>query len=554
MVPIEIIGTATGTLVSTAAETRMINRSAAWLTLLLLPACTPGDSAGEPDSGASGAYDLLIAGGNVVDGTGAPARRADVLVRGGQIAYVGGVDSDTIDPGIRETFDARGLAVAPGFIDAHAHGDPDDPGTNRFENFLAQGVTTIVLGQDGGSPQAAEFAAHLDSVAAARPGVNVAYLIGHNTIRRESGVEFGDPGSEGLVRMTELVTQGLEAGAFGLSTGLEYDPGSRAGVDELVAIARPVAEVGGVVSSHLRSEDADRVEESLDELIEQGRRSGARVHASHLKIVLGRDTVRAAALLDQMARARAEGVEVTADVYPYTASYTGIGILFPEWAKPPNDYDAVLAERRDELAAHLRERVESRNGPVATRFGTDALAGRTLADVAEERGMPYEDVLIDLGPDGASAAYFVMDENVMSWLLRDPYVAVSSDGSPTMQHPRGYGSFARVMRRFVVWEEVLELEEAVRKMSGLTASIFGFDDPARIDVPRGQVHEGWAADLIAFDPADVNDAADFERPHLPAEGMRAVWVNGRLAWRDGKPADGVSTGGEGNGRVLRARR
>lgn len=539
----------------------MLNRSAAWLTLLLLPvllpACAPGDSAGDPDSEISGAYDLLVAGGNVVDGTGAPARRAEVLVRGDRIVFVGGLDPDTLDRDIRETFDATGLVVAPGFIDAHAHGDPTDPETNRFENFLAQGVTTIVLGQDGGSPRAAELAAHLDSVAAAPPGVNVAYLVGHNTVRRESGVEFGDPGTEGLVRMTELVAQGLEAGAFGLSTGLEYDPGSRAGVDELVAIARPVAEVGGVVSSHLRNEDADRVEESLDELIEQGRRSGARVHASHLKIVLGSDTVRAAALLDQMARARAEGVEITADVYPYTASYTRIGILFPDWAKPPNVYDSVLVERRDELAAHLRERVESRNGPGATRFGTGNLAGHTLADVAERRGVPYEDVLIELGPDGASAAYFVMDENVMSWLLRDPHVAVSSDGSPTMLHPRGYGAFAKVLRRYVVEEGMLGLEEAVRKMSGLTASVFGLDDPGLVDIPRGQLREGWAADLVAFDPAEVEDRADFEKPHLWAGGMRAVWVNGRLAWEGGElPAaeEGEPAAPSNHGVVLRARR
>lgn len=524
-----------------------------------LPSACGPDRSGGPSEAArgAGAYDVLIAGGSVVDGTGAPARRADVLVRGGRIAYVGDVDPDTVAAGIREIFDATGLVVAPGFIDAHAHGDPADPETNGFENFLAQGVTTIVLGQDGSSPPAAGLAAHLDAVATARPGVNVAYLVGHNTIRRESGVEFGEPGTEGLVRMTELVAEGLGAGAFGLSTGLEYDPGSRAGVEELVAIARPVAEVGGVVSSHLRSEDADRVEESLDELIEQGRRSGARVHASHLKIVLGRDTVRAAALLDQMARARAEGVEVTADVYPYTASYTGIGLLFPDWAKPPNDYDSVRVERRDQLAAHLRARVESRNGPEATRFGTGGLAGRTLAEVAEKRGVSYEEVLIELGPDGGSAAYFVMDENVMRWLLRDPHVAVSSDGSPTMLHPRGYGSFAKLIRRYVFEEGALELEEAVRKMSGLTASVFGFDDPALVDVPRGQVREGWAADLVAFDPVEVEDRADFERPHLWAGGMRAVWVNGRLAWQGGEPPAaerGEPAEPASHGVVLRARR
>ena len=538
---------------------RITRIAALLLPLVLLPACTLGGDSDEVEESAGaatvGPYDLLIDGGTVVDGSGDPGRPADVLVRDGRIAFVGELDPDTIEMAEGgERFDATGLVVAPGFIDAHAHGDPTDPDDPPFTNFLAMGVTTILLGQDGGSPPPAELAAHLDSVDAARPVVNVAYLVGHNTIRRESGVGFDDPDSEGLLRMSELVRQGLDAGAFGLSTGLEYDPGSRAAMDELVAIARPVGEVDAVVSSHLRSEDADRVEAALDELIEQGERSEARVHASHLKIVLGRDTVRAASLLDAMSRAEALGVEVTADVYPYTASYTGIGILFPEWARPPNDYETVLAERRDELAAYLRERVESRNGPGATLFGSTELAGRTLADVAEERGVPFEDVLIELGPDGASAAYFVMDEAVMSWLLEDPRVAVSSDGSPTMQHPRGHGAFARVIRRYVVEEGLFTIEEAVRKMTGLTASIFRLDDPDVVEVSRGQLRAGWAADIVAFDPEAVYDPADFEHPHRLAEGMSAVWVNGRLALRSGEPVGTVGAGAApaGSGRALRA--
>jgi N-acyl-D-aspartate/D-glutamate deacylase len=351
-----------------------------------------------------------------------------------------------------------------------------------------------------------------------------------------------------MVRMSGLVAQGLAAGAFGLSTGLEYDPGSRSGMDELAAIAGPVAEVGGVISSHMRTEDADQVEEALGELIEQGRRSGARVHASHLKIVLADDPEQATALLELMARAREEGVEVTADVYPYTASYTGISILFPEWARAPNDYEDVVQERRDQLAEHLRRRVESRNGPEATLFGSGRWSGRTLAEVAAEQSRPFEDVLIELGPDGASAAYFVMNEDVMRALLSDAQVVVSSDGSPTMQHPRGYGSFARVIRQFVVEEEILTLEEAVRKMSGATAAIYRLDDPAVVDPPRGLVREGWAADLLVFEPIEVRDAADFEHPHRLAEGMRAIWVNGETAWRAGQP-----NSGPGNGKVLRAR-
>ncbi|MGI9037296.1 MAG: N-acyl-D-amino-acid deacylase family protein [Gemmatimonadota bacterium] len=522
------------------------------LASLLTAACSPdGPTARTADgpegaaASASGAYSWLISGGTVVDGTGNPGRSADVLMRGDRIAFVGSLDPDTID--VRERFDATGLVVTPGFIDAHAHGDPvEEPG---FENFLAMGVTTIVLGQDGGSPEVGEMAETMDAVDAAHPGVNVAYLVGHNTVRRESGVGFGDPGSEGLVRMSDLVTEGLEAGAFGLSTGLEYDPGSRSDLDELAAIARPVAAADGVVVSHVRNEDADAIAASMDELIEQGRRSGARVHISHMKIVLGNDTAQATALLVAMARARAEGVEVTADVYPYTASFTGIGILFPEWSRPPNDYVAVVRDRRDELAEHLRGRVESRNGPEATLFGAGDFSGRTLAEIAAEQGRPYEDVLIDLGPDGAQAAYFVMNERVMAKLLNDPHVAVSSDGSPTMQHPRGHGSFSRIIRQYVEDQGLFPLEAAVHKMSGLTASIYGLDDPSRVDVPRGQVREGWAADLLVFDPAEVRDVADFEHPHRLSEGMRAVWVGGVPVWRDGKPS-----GEERGGRVLRARR
>ena len=525
---------------------RLFRPGVAALAATVLLACAPNE-ADRPQSAAEVPrveYDWLIAGGTVVDGTGEPARRADVLVREGRIAFVGPVDPDTLE--VRERFDAEGLIVAPGFIDAHAHGDPArDP---AFPNFLAMGVTTIVLGQDGGGPEVAALDEHLRAVDAARPAINIAYLVGHNTIRRESGVGFDAPGSEGMVRMSALVAQGLAAGAFGLSTGLEYDPGSRSGMDELAAIAGPVAEVGGVISSHLRTEDADQVEEALGELIEQGRRSGARVHASHLKIVLADDPAQATALLKLMARAREEGVEVTADVYPYTASYTGISILFPEWARPPSDYEAVVHDRRDQLAEHLRRRVESRNGPEATLFGSGPWSGRTLAEVAAEQNRPFEDVLIELGPDGASAAYFVMNESVMRALWIDPHVVGSSDGSPAMQHPRGYGSFARVIRQFVVEEEILSLEEAVRKMSGATAAIYRLDDPAVVDPPRGLVREGWAADLLVFDPTEVRDAADFEHPHRLAEGMRAIWVNGEPAWRAGEPSSAAR-----NGKVLRAR-
>jgi len=476
---------------------------------------------------------ILIAGGLLVDGTGAPARRADLLIVEGRIAHTGMLDPDTLE--VSELVDATGLVVTPGFIDAHAHGNPlSTPG---FPSFLAQGVTTILLGQDGSSPEVAELPELMRSVAAAQPAVNVAWLVGHNTIRGESGVGFGAPGAAGLERMASLVATGMAAGAFGLSLGLEYTPGNQAGLDELAAIARPVAARDGIVMSHMRNEDADQVEASLAELIEQGRLSGARVHASHIKIVLGNDPAQARHLLEMMESGRREGVMVTADIYPYTASFAGLSILFPDWARPPNDYQAVVRNRRAELAEYLRVRVEDRNGPEATLFGSGTWSGRTLAEVARELGRPFEEVLVDLGPGGGQAAYFVMNEEVMATLLAGPYVVVASDGSPTMSHPRGYGSFPRVIRRFVVEEGLLSLEEVVHRMTGLTASILGLDDPDRVEVPRGTLAAGWAADVLVFDPAELRDRADFEAPHRLAEGMRGVWVNGVRAWSEvGAPA------------------
>jgi N-acyl-D-aspartate/D-glutamate deacylase len=511
--------------------------------LLLLSLSWGGAGLGPDDEPAS-SYDWHVRGGTVVDGTGAPARRADVLVRGDTIAHVGPVDADTVDA--ERTVDATGLHVTPGFIDAHAHGNPVE--TPRFRNFLAMGVTTIVLGQDGGGPEAGAFADRLRAVERAGPFVNVGSLIGHNTLRREAGIGYDTPTDAERRALAGLVEQGLEAGALGLSTGLEYDPGTQARMPELVALAEPVAARDALVMSHVRSEDAADVENSIGELIEQGRRSGAHVHAAHLKIVLSDDPAQADAVLDQMAVARTDGRTVTADVYPYTASFTGVSILFPEWARPPNDYETVRTNRTDELRAFLADRVETRNGPDATLFGTGRWTGLTLAEVADSTGRSPAEVLMDLGPDGPSAAYFVMDEAVMKRFLAAEHTVVSSDGSPTMRHPRGHGAFARVLARYTGPDELLSLEEAVHKMTGRTAAILGLDDPDRVETPRGLVQEGYAADLLAFDPTAVEDRATFAHPHRLARGMTRVWVNGTLTWA----ADSL-VAPTGRGTVLRAR-
>ena len=485
-------------------------------------------------------YDLLIEGGRVIDGTGTPGYGADVLVHGDRIVFIGAVDRERIRAA--KVISAGGKVVTPGFIDVHAHGNPLR--TPAFENFLAMGVTTITLGQDGSSPGGEDPSAWMEAVDAIVPGANIVLFVGHGTVRQLAGVGIAPvPDPAQLRRMVGLVEKAMRAGCFGLSTGLEYRPGSFAGLRELVALAEPVGRSGGVVMSHMRSEDDDAIEGALAELIAQGARASSPVHVSHIKVVYGHGARRAEELLSQMADARRKGIRITADIYPYEASYTGIGIVFPDWAKPPYDYREVVAERRQELADYLRRRVMRRNGPRATLFGTGPWTGKTLAEVAEELGKPFEEVLMDdIGPGGASGAYFTMDPALQERLLIDPNVMICSDGSPTMRHPRGYGAFARVIRVYVGERGLLTIEEAVRKMTGLPAATLGLDRQM-----RGLLRPGWAADILVFDPRTVRDRATFEEPHRPAEGLDWVIVNGRIVRERG------AFNGERNGRVLRRR-
>jgi N-acyl-D-amino-acid deacylase len=479
---------------------------------------------------------IVIGNGMVIDGTGAPARRADVLLRDKRIVAVGQVEA----PAGARVIDAEGMVVTPGFIDAHAHGDPLE--TPEFENFLAMGVTTIVLGQDGSSPSPRTLDRWFDRVQEKQPGPNIAVFVGHGTVRRDAGVGTNpEPTATQLRTMQRLIEQALAAGCFGLSTGLEYLPGSYSSLDELAALAEPVGRAGGLVMSHMRSEDDLLIDGALDELIEQGRRGGCAVHVAHIKVIGGDGRQRAEQILQRMQAARDKGVTITADIYPYTASYTGIGILFPAWAKAPNDYAEVVRTRRDELTGYLRHRVNRRNGPEAVLLGTGKWQGRTLAQVARDVGKPFEDVLVDdIGPTGVSAAYFGMNEELQARLLVDPHVMICSDGSPTGYHPRGHGAFARIVQEFVIERGLLTLEEAVRKMTGLTAETVGLDR-----VQRGRIAVGYAADVLVFDPKQVRATATYENPHQLAEGFDLVIVNGRIVREDGRFT------GQRAGRVLR---
>lgn len=500
------------------------------IVALLLGSCRPLASI----PGADIPFDLWIRGGQVVDGSGRGAFAADVLLRADTIAYVGEVPAGLVVA--RDTIDAGGKYVTPGFLDPHAHGDPF--ATPDFQNFLAMGVTTISLGQDGFSPQKENMGVWLDSLDQQGTGTNVLFFAGHSTLRQLSGVGFhADPSVAQIESLQALLARQIEAGCWGLSTGLEYTPGMYASAAELDALAAITGRYGRVLMSHVRNEDDDALRSSLEELLVLGRH--CRVHVSHLKSVYGKGAARAEEILAWLDSARQEGISVTADLYPYSASYTGIGIVFPAWAKAPNDYAAVLKSRRAELAAYLRDRVNRRNGPEATLIGTGPFTGKTLADIARETGKPFEAVLMDdMGPTGASGAYFVMNDELQERLAQDTLIMFCSDGSPTGFHPRGHGTFARVIETYVREKHLFSLEEAVRKMTSLPAQTIGMKD-------RGLITAGYRADVLVFDPANVRERASFPDPLQLASGMDYVIVNGKIALQSGVFA------AERPGRVLR---
>lgn len=473
-----------------------------------------------------------IAGGTLADGTGAPTFKADILIRGDSIAYIGAVNADTIQA--NHVVDASGKMVSPGFIDVHAHGSPLE--TPEFRNFLAMGVTTIVLGQDGSSPRAGSIEQWFRKVEAIDPAVNIAAFSGHGSLREQVNVGKKVPTGQELDRMVRLLKADLEAGAFGMSTGLEYVPGMYAGETELKRLAKVVGQYGGLVMSHMRSEDDAKIKASLDELAEQGR--FARVHASHLKVVYGKGAKRAKEILTYIDSLRTQGVIFSADVYPYAASFTGIGIVFPKWAKTRSEWRNAMNERPALLRSFLKRKVTKRNGPDAILFGSGEFAGMTLQEAAVQEGISPIDLLLKRGPQFASAAHFVMNEKLQEQLILGKKVMISSDGSPTMGHPRGYGSFAKVINRYVNEKGLLTIEEAIFKMSGLPAQTLGLEK-------RGTLKEGNKADILIFDPTEVRDVATFENPHRLARGFNWMMVNGALVRKNGEFKNGRS------GEVLR---
>lgn len=469
---------------------------------------------------------MLIRNALVIDGTGAAARRADVRIAGDRIAATGTLAAE---PG-EQVVDAAGLALAPGFIDTHSHHDRGLDGRRDALAMVSQGVTTIVAGQDGGGSDLAALFARLES----RPAsVNVASYAGHGAIReRVMGQDFARRATAAEVdQMKALLQKEMDAGALGLSTGLEYDPGIYSAPGEVLALAKVAADAGGRYISHIRSEDRD-FWQALDELIAIGRTHHMPVQVSHIKLGMRDLWGQAETLVGVLDRARASGVQITTDIYPYTYWQSNLGVLYPK----RNFADAAEA---DFVLAH----VAGADDIIFNSFRAHPeYAGKTLADVAALRGTAHAKTLMDLlaEPGGSSAGIVArgMAEADVERLLQWPFANVCSDGQSTGLHPRGFGSFPKVLGRYVRDRKLFTIEEAVRKMSSLAAANVGLKN-------RGRIAPGYFADLVLFDPATVEDRADFGKAQAQAVGIQTVWVNGEIVFRDGK------TTGAYSGRPLR---
>jgi N-acyl-D-amino-acid deacylase len=507
------------------------------------------------------AFDRVLKGGTVVDGSGAPGFAADVAIAGSRIAAVGaGLEG-------AETIDCAGHVVAPGFIDTHSHSDVKVLADPALPMKLRQGITLEVLGQDGISvapvrPEDREawrqklsgllgdfgvawdwssVAEYLARVRAAAPAQDMAYLAPHGALRQwVMGGGDRKAGPTERAALQEELRRALAEGACGLSTGLIYPPCCYADTEELVALGRVLAEAGRPVVVHMRSE-SDRLLEAVEEMLDVGRTSGCAVHISHLKVA-GRDNWgRVEELVRVLEQARAEGLTVTADQYPYAAGSTVLGAILPPWAHDGGT-EATLARLRDPAArARMRAQMADRapsdwdnfwkwSGPEGILISDipsgrhPEWLGRTLAEVARQRGAdPFEaafDLLLEERM-GVAMVSFSQDEAVVERLLRLPFVNVCTDGLlGGRPHPRAYGSYPRILGRCVRERRVLTLEEAVRKMTSQAATAFGYTD-------LGLLRPGYRANVVVFDPEVVEDRATFEDPLQFPIGVRDVLVGGR---------------------------
>ncbi len=522
-------------------------RPARVLVLVLLAAAAAGLR-------AQTRYDLIIRGGQVVDGSGSAPVRADVGVTGDRIRAVGDLGSATATTVI----DAAGRYVTAGFIDVHSHAGPGlaTPGLREGRPVLAQGITTVLVNPDGGGP--VDLVAQRAGYEKGGIGLNVGLMVPHGSVRAAVlGMSDRDPTPADQARMNALVRDGMRAGAFGLSSGLYYAPGSYSKTAEVIAMAKEVAPFRGSYSSHIRDE-ADYgvgVVAAVDEVIEIAEKGGVTGVVTHMKALGPSSWGLSKTLVAHIEAARARGVPVFADQYPYEASGTGIvGALIPRWAQVGGR--EVLTRRitgelrgkvRDEVRANLARRGGADTFLISEYAPDTSLEGKRLSDLAKAAGLPPEEYALTLLEKGdAGLVSFNMSEDDIALIMRQPWTMTCTDGDlqPMTEgkpHPRAYGAFPRKLQRYVRERGVVALPFAIRSMTALAAEVFGLKD-------RGVVRPGAFADLLVFDLARVREASTYENPHQLAEGLDTIVVNGRVA-RD----RGTFTGSL-SGRVLRLER
>ncbi|MGH7562092.1 MAG: N-acyl-D-amino-acid deacylase family protein [Gemmatimonadales bacterium] len=542
-----------------------------------IAACAPRATVAPPSAAPPAAgYDLVIEGGRVVDGTGSAWFHGDLAIQGGRIARIAPAGVITGTPAARR-IDARGLVVAPGFIDIQSHSRSEFlTGDGRIVSKVTQGITTEIMGE--GWTNAPANAATLAMVAtddSAEARVNAAFqgrggfgrwltameqhgasanfgsFVGSATVRGyAAGMRQGPPTPAELDTMRAVLRDAMEDGAFGLASALIYPPDNFSTTDQLVELARAMAPYGGVYITHMRSE-ADLFLEAIDEAIAIGRRGGVPVEIYHLKAAGRRNWPKAAQAIAKIDSARAAGQDVAADMYPYVAGGTALAACLPPWASAEGKLLANLREpatRAKIRAEVLAERtgwenlcqLASPEGVVVSGFRRpedQARNGQTLAQLAAAAGKEWVDVLIDLTIQESArlgAMYFLMSEENLVLQMRQPWIKFGTDAggadpdsTSAMVHPRTYGTFPRILGRYVREQNTLPLEEAVRKMTSAVAT--------RLSIPdRGVLRPGMYADVVVFDPATVIDNASYSRPHQLSTGVRHVFVNGVPVVRDGR--------------------
>jgi len=484
-------------------------------------------------------FDIKIAGGRIVDGAGNPWFLGDVGIKGDSIVYVG----PSTTKAARAVLDARGKVVTPGFIDTHSHGRRGVFEVPSAENQIRQGVTTILEGPDGSSPY--PIGAYLARFSKVPATTNFGLLVGQGTIRQNVvGLTNRKATGEEIERMKGMVRQAMRDGAFGLSTGLTYLPGTFTPIEEVIELAKVAGALGGVYTSHMRDEAA-KIEDSVKELIRIGEEGRLPAQITHHKIIGGRNWGKSAATLALVEAARRRGVDVTIDQYPYTASSTGLSVLIPKWAleggQKAFQERAGAAEARTRMKAEIvtnlkedRGSGDLRNVVFASCVQDRTLAGKSLRDLtgSDDFEKAAEHVVKLQEAGGCSCIYHAIGEDDVVRILKYPWTMVASDGGipvfgHDVPHPRNYGTFARVLGRYVREKNVLELEDAIRRMTSLPAVRFGIQD-------RGLLRPGMKADIGVFDAATVIDKAEFGNPHQYAEGFLHVLVNGTPVLVNGK--------------------